>query len=287
MIQPDPKKATASANPPAAGSSGVDTTRAVEYWDRILDPQNLEREAPGTSRPGHPSLRDEVAFARTPDLAAAREWLAGGEPAWIMDLGAGLGANAFALAQAGHVVFCVDTSLARLKALRERADRLGLGGRIRAVVGSAEALPFAGGTVPALYTKSVLIHTRLKVSAAEITRVLAVGGRAALTEPMTGNPFVLLYRATLAPKAWQSITRYFTPEIQALYRRAPGLAAPQPPVIPFYFLSFLAFAFMFAIPSPAVFRVALGILNGLDAFLFRVARFLRPLAWFGLIRLQK
>lgn len=266
-------------------SDGIDTRPAAEYWNRILDPQNLEREVapelPGTT------LQDEIAFARTPDLEAARLWLVGCRPAWIMDLGAGLGANTFAMATAGHLMLAVDSSPARLKALRERARLAGVADRLCVVVGNAESLPFAAGTVPALYTKAVLIHTQPEVSAAEIARVLASGGRAALIEPETGNPFVRLYRATLAPQAWRSITRYFTPEIQAIYRGAPGMRTALPTPEPFYFLAFGAFVFMFGWPRPRLFRVALRVLTGIDWFLFRMIPPLRRWAWFGVIKLEK
>lgn len=264
----------------------VDTSRAAEYWDQILDPNNLESEAgEGSFNPA--GIRTEIAFAQTPDLEAARRWLAPIAPAWVIDLGAGLGACAFAMAQAGHFIIAVDTSPARLRALRERARRVGLERRISVVVGSAEALPFAAASVPALYTKSVLIHTDFERTAAEIARTLAPGGRAALIEPTTGNPFVNLYRATLAPKAWRAITRYFTPEIQAIYIQAEGVRAPRPAVMPFYLFGFFAFVFQFAFQSAPLFRAALRILKVLDATLFRLLPPLRRLAWFGVIRLEK
>jgi ubiquinone/menaquinone biosynthesis C-methylase UbiE len=235
--------------PSPSSPDGVDTSRAADYWNQILDPNNLEQVA-GEGSFDAAGIWREILFAQTPDLAAARQWLAGAAPAWIIDLGAGLGANAFALAEAGHTIVAVDTSPARLKALRARARMAGVADRIRLVVGSAESLPFASDCVPALFTKSVLIHTRFEVSAAEIARTLAPGGRAALVEPGVANPFVNLYRATLAPKAWQAITRYFNPAIEQIYLQAPGVRPPQPPVERSYYLGFFAFVFMFALPSP-------------------------------------
>lgn len=267
------------------GQSGVDTRHAAEYWNRILDPQNLECD-PDPAPPGK-SLHDEIVFAGTPDLDEARRWLEGARPAWIVDLGAGLGANTFALAARGHILIAVDTSPARLKALRERARQAGLADRIHLVVGNAESLPFAAASIPALFTRSVLIHTRPELSAAELARVLTPGGRAALIEPETGNPFVRLYRATLAPPAWRAITLYFTPAIQAVYLNAPGLTAPCPAVVPFYFLSFGAFVFMYGWPRPRLFRLALRLLGGLDALLFRLCPPLRRWAWFGVVKLEK
>ena len=263
---------------------------AVRYWDRILDPQNLEREAvPQAEGVNRLTLTEEIEFADTPDMAAAREWLEGAtpQPEWIMDLGAGLGAGSFAMARTGRRVLAVDASPARLCKLLERARAAGLEGRIGVVVAQAEALPFAAGSVPALYTKSVLIHTVLPRAAGEIARALAPGGRAALVEPQPHSPLVNLYRRLLAPAAWRSITRYFGAREQAIFLRAPGMRGARPPVLPFYFLSFFAFVFQFGWPAPRLFRWSLALLHGLDRLLLRLIPPLRRWAWFGVIRLEK
>lgn len=287
----------APSDPPESRAAGH--SPAARYWDQVLDPQNLERGSsgegagPGTGTVGHQgagiSLQDEIEFARTPDLSAARGWLTSGavKPAWIMDLGAGLGANSFALALAGHEVVAVDTSPARLRALKARAAEAGCAERVRVVVAAAEALPFAPGSVPAIYTKSVLIHTELEQAAREIARTLAPGGRAALVEPEPGNPFVEAYRRWLAPKAWRAITRYFDPEAQGVFIRAEGMKSAARPVEPFYFLAFFAFAFQFAWPHRKLYRLTLGTLHGVDRILFRLIPPLRRWAWFGLIRIEK
>ncbi len=254
---------------------------AARYWDGVLDPHNLER-APSAR------LEDEIAFAGSPDLLAARAWLsppAARPPRLTVDLGAGLGAAAFAMARAGHRVVVVETSPARLAELVRRAERAGVADEILPVLAAAEALPFAEGSIPALYTRSVLIHVDLERAGRELGRVLAPGGRAALIEPTTGNPLVNIYRRTLAPAAWAGITRYFDPERQ---RRLAEAALPGAPwgVRPFYLLGFLAFVFQFALPSPRLFRWTLAPLMALDRLLFRSAA-LRRRAWFGLIELEK
>ena len=59
---------------------------ALRYWDRILDPQNLEREADPTGEDSaRLPLADEITFAATPDMAAARVWLEGGGGAARLD----------------------------------------------------------------------------------------------------------------------------------------------------------------------------------------------------------
>jgi SAM-dependent methyltransferase len=174
-----------------------------------------------------------------------------------------------------------------LRALKARATQAGCAERVRLVVAAAEALPFAPGSVPAIYTKSVLIHTELEQAAREIARTLAPGGRAALVEPQPGNPFVEAYRRWLAPKAWRSITRYFDPAAQGVFIHCKGMTGAAKPVAPFYFLAFFAFVFQFAWPQQRLYRITLGALHGVDRILFRLIPPLRRWAWFGVIRLEK
>lgn len=265
------------------GQEGL--SRAARYWDGNLDPRNLE---PGDGGGATLDLGDEIEFARTPDLTAACRWLGGvaDGTSWMMDLGAGLGANSFAIALTGFRVVAVDSSLARLRRLRRRADQAGCLDRLTAIVGSAEALPFAEGTVPAVYTRSVLIHTDLDRSAAELARVLAEGGRTALTEPQPLHPLATLYRLWLAPKAWRQITRYFDPQAQAIYIEALGGGA-RARVQPFYLFSFLAFVFQFGWPRKGLFRLTLALLNPMDRLLLRFLPSLGRWAWFGQIQGEK
>lgn len=277
---------------PTSSSPPETLSPAARYWAQNLDPQNLERDSAAAAPVDPAALAHEIEFARTPDLEAARRWLTSAQspPAWVMDLGAGLGANAFALAAGGQRVLAVDTSLARLRLLRRRAAAAGLADSIQRVVANAEALPFRAGSVPALYTKSVLIHTDLERTAAEFARVVAPGGRLALVEPLTGNPFVNAYRRTLAPQAWRTITHYFDAAAQGVYLHQPGLdGAPSGPeaVEAFYFFSFFAFIFQFGRPLPRLFRFLLRPLQALDRLLFRLCPPLRRLAWFGVIKLER
>ncbi|MCE5229684.1 class I SAM-dependent methyltransferase [bacterium] len=256
---------------------------ASRYWDQVLDPQNLERDEAAPALP----LEDEIAFAETPDLAEARAWLApdGIAPRWTVDLGAGLGATAFALARKGHRVIAVDTSISRMRSLRARAAKAGVADRVTAVVASAEFLPFASDSITALYTRAVLIHVDLDKTGREIGRILMPGCRAALLEPTTGNPFVNLYRKTLAPKAWAAITHYFDEKSQKQIAEAACPGAPYQ-VKPFFFISFLAFVFQFAWPKLTLFRLFLKPFSALDRLLFKFSLF-RRLAWFGVIEIEK
>jgi SAM-dependent methyltransferase len=289
MTSPQTPPANANATAPQAKTVAAPSA-AAQYWAEILDPQNIEHEQSGQKGL---TLEAEVAFADAPDLRVAAQWMEGGgvpiSKGWTMDLGAGLGANGFVLAGRGHRMLAVDSSLGRLRQLRRRAGALGLSGpdRLATVVAAAEALPFADGSVPRIYTKSVLIHSDLPRAVDELARVLPPGGRAALVEPQPGNPFAALYRRFLAPKAWAAITRYFDPEAQREVARPFGVADPAQAVRPIYLFSFLAFVFQFAWPRPGLFHAALRPLNALDDWLFRHWPRLRALAWFGVIQVER
>ena len=253
---------------------------AAAFWSDRLDPHNIEREARAATSP-----QDDAYFARTPDWHAALDWLTRGGTLRgpIVDLGAGLGGNAFAMAQTGCSVIAVDTSLKRLRALRERARQLGVADRIQYVVAAAETLPFAPAALSALYTKSVMIHTDMPRAAAELARVLRPGGRAALTEPQPRNPFAMAYRRWLAPKEWQGITRYFGREEQSIFLRP----FSQGRVRHFYLFSFCAFVFQFALPVKWALRSALFLLGLVDCTLFGLAPALKREAWFCVVEVEK
>lgn len=257
---------------------------AERYWDQVLDVQNLEREADGPAM----DLETEIGFVGSPDFLRAVKWLRGARvegTAWVADLGAGLGAPTFALARAGLLVLAIDTSPARLRALMERARQAGVADRIRPVVARAEALPLARMALAGVFTKSVLIHTDLPRAAAEIGRVLAPGGRAALLEPQPGNPFVSMYRRFLAPAAWRGITIYFGPARHAIVAAELNrVAHARLQVEPFFFIAFFAFVFQYAWPRLAVFRGLVALLHRLERPLMR---YCPRLAWFGLMLAER
>ena len=265
---------------PCGGSSHASSAKA--YWSGNMDPQNLERKAASVPKV---TLRDEIVFASTPDVEAARSWLlkAHRTPGCIMDLGAGLGAVSFALARRGSWILAVDSSIERLHQLRGRAREAHCAGSISPMVADAEALPFHDGALPAILSKSVLIHTNLPRTTSEIARVLSPGGRAALIEPQKNNPFAWIYRRTLAPRDWRSITRYFGADEQAICFRNIGPGR----VKPFFLFSFLAFFFQFARPNLTLFSRMLGVLHRLDQFLFDKIQWTRSFAWFGVIQIEK
>ncbi|MCX7719408.1 MAG: class I SAM-dependent methyltransferase [Candidatus Sumerlaeaceae bacterium] len=246
-----------------------------EYWDANLDPDNLGRRPRGTAS----ARNDDYWFYMTPDQRDALAAL--GEPAGrrILDIGAGLGFNARYLAARGARVVAADIAGERLARLRAAAPS---DAALDCVVCRAEALPFRRGAFDGVYSKSVLIHTRLAEAAPELARVTGCEGVGVFIEPLARNPLANLYRRTLGPKEWQTITRYFDDDSIARVREAYGRAD----VRHYYLLSFLAFGFQFAVRAPRLFRAALAVAHGFDAWLLRLLPVLRRYAWFVVIEAQ-
>lgn len=252
-----------------------------DYWNENLDPQNLGGEFQASQY----NYDDELAFYLTPDQNWALDKFAPLARKRVLDVGAGIGTNAMYMASQGATVLAIDIAHDRLQSLRAVSRRV-LGDNARQIIAvkcAAEALPFRDGVFDHAYSKSVIIHTRIPEATAEIARTLRNGGTGVFVEPMTRNPFVNLYRKTLAPKIWQTITRYFT------QREIDELSAPfgQPTVGHFYFLGFLAFAFQFGVRMPGLFRVALPVFQAVDSVLFSIIPPLRKFAWFATIHVQK
>jgi SAM-dependent methyltransferase len=242
------------------------------YWDANLDPDNLGRAPQGAVA----ARDDDYWFYITPDqrdALAALGTLAGKR---VLDVGAGLGFNARYLAAQGAQVVAADIAGGRLARLRATAPA---GAMLHCVVCRAEALPFRTGAFDGVYSKSVLIHTRLADAARELARVTHPRGVGVFIEPLARNPLANLYRRTLAPKEWLTITRYFDGQSIDLLREAFGRTDTRH----YYLFSFLAFGFQFALRAPGFFRLTLAATHALDSLLMRVLPGLRRFAWFVVI----
>jgi len=101
----------------------------------------------------------------------------------VVDVGGGTGGFAVPLARAGHDITVVDASPDALAALTRRADDAGVGDRVRAVQGDADAL---AEVLAAGQADMVLCHSVLEVVdsptdvAAAIAAVLRPGGAASI-----------------------------------------------------------------------------------------------------------
>ncbi len=280
--------ATLLAHHPAAPQAKSDGAapsrwdRNRRHWDETLDPRNLKAA-------GESDVARDVALAETVDVRRALGFLEPLEDRLVLDLGGGLALAAILFARRGARIVICDISPNRLKAARRILAEAGVGDRVHLVAGAGEHLPFADAAVDRVFTKSVLIHTRIDETAAECTRVLRPGGKAAFVEPTTDNPFVNAYRVLMAPKIWKDITSYFhRRELHAVRR---GVRGTDPraklSIERIQFLAFFASAFAFSVPSPRLYRIAESALVRIDDLLFRAVPSLRKRAWFVLIGVRR
>lgn len=252
------------------------------YWDANLDPANLDKPVGDSAA----ALAREVAFARrTPDIVQMLDYITKNlpptppRPPYCLDVGAGLGTMTALLLERNVAVVALDISHNRLAALRANTAGYAGASRVFAVKAKAEALPFRDGALDAACSRAVLIHTDIPAACGEIARVLRPGAPVAFSEVMAHNPLVNLYRRTLAPKEWQSITTYFTDRQIGLVRSAFAHTTAKP----FYMSAFIAFVFQYAVASPRLFRLALAPLRFLDRAVGAAFPRFAKSAWFILI----
>jgi 2-polyprenyl-3-methyl-5-hydroxy-6-metoxy-1,4-benzoquinol methylase len=154
-----------------------------EIWDRerdrtFADPSMLEM-----TYPSYESLFDsypEYRFVRElfgPSVAGKR----------VLEVGCGAGVVSVALALGGATVTAVDVSASGLRVTRERAERYGVGDRIRTVQGAAEQLDMADGSFDLFFAKAVVHHLLIDDVMERVRRLLAPAGRGAIIEPQS-NP---------------------------------------------------------------------------------------------------
>ena len=140
------------------GFVDVDGQERPEDWVRVLDRIDAE--------PFYRAYKARV-----------RELLRPAAPGRYLDVGAGSGSFALALAeQHGVEVVALDRAATMAKAARSRG--------LTSAVADAAALPFAGGTFAGTVADRVLQHLADPTAAmAEMVRVTAAGGRVVLADP--------------------------------------------------------------------------------------------------------
>lgn len=122
------------------------------------------------------------------DAVASLEPLAG---YWVLDIGVGSGGSVEALARRGARVVAADISFEALRRARAR-----VGSDARYVVLDAHRLPFRPRTFGRASLFSVLMFLDPDRFLPELASVLDADGRAAIVEPVSGNPLVSLWRAS-------------------------------------------------------------------------------------------
>lgn len=251
------------------------SSTSKEYWDQNLDPGNLER-----SDIEKTFLQYLKICPHEKDVSAALDqWP---EKGIAVDLGAGLGQYSIAMAKRGHTVIAVDVSLNRLQILKRLLQKYAPELEVFLIQAKAENLPFKDLSVDYLFTHSVLIHTDLQQSLPEMKRI--VRSQISLIEPSVYNPIVKLYRNTLAPSEWKSITLYFSKKTEALIDSVfqnDFTVSFQP----WHFLNFLSYVWVFAFPIPWLFSFFGMILEPVDRCLLKPL--LRKWFWMYLISIKR
>jgi ubiquinone/menaquinone biosynthesis C-methylase UbiE len=152
-------------------------------WDRERDRTFADRSMLEMTYPSYESLFDsypEYRFVRElfgPSVAGKR----------VLEVGCGAGVVSVAMALGGATVTAVDVSASGLRVTRERAERYGVGDRIRTVQGAAEQLDMADGSFDLFFAKAVVHHLLIDDVMGRVRRLLAPAGRGAIIEPQS-NP---------------------------------------------------------------------------------------------------
>jgi phosphoethanolamine N-methyltransferase len=108
----------------------------------------------------------------------------------ILDIGSGMGGADIALIEShgAKSVVGIDVAEQLVVGATARAERLGLGGRIRYQLVAPGPLPFATASFEAVFSKDAIIHVHEKISLyAEIFRVLVPGGLILISDWLRGD----------------------------------------------------------------------------------------------------
>jgi 2-polyprenyl-3-methyl-5-hydroxy-6-metoxy-1,4-benzoquinol methylase len=115
----------------------------------------------------------------------------------VLEYGCGLGELTVVLARSGARVTTFDLSAQSVEVARRRAAANGVEEQITFAVANGEDLPFGDQRFDVAVGKAVLHHLDPTLAAAELARVLRPGGRAAFSEPLGTNPFLVFARDRL------------------------------------------------------------------------------------------
>lgn len=207
----------------------------------------------------------------------------GGKPGDVaVDMACGEGKETLAMAQRGWVVLSLDLSHAQLVRAREMIEKTNPDLQVYFIQANAEQMPFATNSLPILYGKAIVHHLDLDLSPAEISRVLQENGRATFAEPMAHHPLIWLGRR-LTPKmrtvdehplTYAQFTKFMNQfENGAIDENF--LFAP------------LAYILRMMPKGEYLFRKTHSVLARLDSWLLRHFKFLKPLAWYDSVYVEK
>jgi ubiquinone/menaquinone biosynthesis C-methylase UbiE len=199
----------------------------------------------------------------------------------VLELGCGTGENTIWLAAGGAEVHATDISAGMVDTTLRRVGGAGLGGRVHAQQMSAEHLAYADASFDLVFGHSVLHHTDLAITRAEVRRVLRPGGRAVFLEPLGHNPLLAAFRAltpgrrtpTERPLSDEDM-RFFAEPFASMRHRE------------FYLLALAAFP-LWPLGSRVLFQAALAPLTRLDDALLARRPGLGRYAWVTVVELTR
>ena len=257
--------------------------RETQYWDGVageslvadasllrVEPDDLfDRTKDWLPLIDLPQLTEHL-LARLGDIRDRR----------ILDLGTGNGFLAVALALRGAVVTAVDLSPVSLRLAHRRAELSGVADRITFSLSPAEKLDLPSASFDGVCGIFVLHHTDLRMSGAEIARVLKPGAPGVFIETMAFNPLLNAARRTIPgrfgiEKSSSDDEAPIGPAGVARLRGAfPGTVSVEWPAV--VFMRMLSYVRLFQAPPLMAF------LRGLDRAVASVPG-LRRLSYFGVI----
>ena len=198
----------------------------------------------------------------------------------LLEIGAGAGHQAVYFAQRGAKVMAIDISAASLRSVQELALHNKIN-NIQLQHQNAEQLTFPDNTFDLIYINSTLMHVNHEKVFRECSRVLKLGGKLVVVEPLRYNPFMMVYR--LFSKYRYTHPRYMTvkeflhfqPYFTSLHHQE------------FYFFSLLALPLFAMMKKKNLAVRCMNVIETIDGMLGRLVPVVRRMYWMGVVWYQK
>lgn len=137
---------------------------------------------------------DPVRNLLAESLDQARKFAGNVRNLMLLEIGAGMGNDALAFAQAGAIVFAIDTAPSSGRIIRNRIAALSPGLQVHPVRMDGQRLGFRPESFDIIFINSTLMHLDGATLFPELYRVLKPEGRVIFHEPSEGNFLIRAYR---------------------------------------------------------------------------------------------
>lgn len=225
-------------------------------------------------------LYDPPAFDQIVESALA--FLDGRPGEAVLDMGCGEGKESMTMAAKGLRVIAMDLSHVQLSRARQSIRVTDPGLPVVFIQASAEQLPFTDGSFRIIHGKAILHHLDLATTSREIQRVLGPDGRATFAEPLAHHPLFWLGRRltpSLRTTDEHPLTHAELRQFAGTFWRWQMNEA--------YLFTPVAYLFRLIPKGEPLFRRCYIILQRLDNWLLQRLTALRPLAWYGTVKVWK